>query len=171
MQVNHDFEREHGIFLVVRAEDLHEEGHNGLGEFFVDVIEGETVEDLEDTHAQLLLSSQALSAAKVIGRSEGMEEGRCLFRDCRDEDRLSFAEDLEEDGDEPVEEALVVRCLEHLDRVPQLTSLLHLVLRVYTADAHTSAHTLSTPSGTTRLATQPGGRRSIPSAGSLSFSA
>ena len=75
-----------------------------------------------------------------------MEEGICLFGNCRDEVWLSFAEDLEEDGDEPVEEALVVRCLEHLDRVSQLTSLLHLVLRIYTADAHTSAHTLSSPS-------------------------
>jgi len=75
MQVNHDFEREHGIFFVVCAEDLHEEGHNGLGEFFVDVIEGETVEDLEDTHAQLLLSSQVVSAAKVIGREIGGNGG------------------------------------------------------------------------------------------------
>jgi len=146
MQVNHDFEGEHGIFLVVCAEDLHEECHDGLGKFFVDVIEGEAVEDLEDTHAQLLLSSQSLFSSKIIRRSEETEEGRCLFGNRRDEDRLSFAEDLEEDRDEPVEEAFVVGCLEHLDRVSQLTSLLHLVLRIYTAHAHTSAHTLSTPS-------------------------
>jgi hypothetical protein len=66
VQVDHDLECQHSILLVVSAEDLHEEGDDGLCEFLVDVIEGETVEDLEDAHTQFLPEVSSLTSKTLL---------------------------------------------------------------------------------------------------------